>query len=654
MQKRNTNKVIKAGSWAVKSPNEQVIFYLNLSPEGLTYEVERNGRVMIAKSRLGLEFADEKPLGAGLHLVRSAVKHFDEKWETLWGEERVIVNRAEEGGFYFAEKGGKERLLTVRVRVFDEGVAFRYEIPAQPNLHKVALAEELTEFRIDWDATAWWIPAYQAERYEYSYEGWKVRDLKATAHTPMMLDYGRAGAMAIHEAALYNYGAMNLRPTEDKALLSEITPLADGTRGHLVLPIETPWRVVMMADSPLELTKNRMLLNLNPAPRGDFEWVSPLKYLGIWWAMQMGKWSWAAGERHGATTEHARDYIDACGKLGVTGLLVEGWNAGSLAEASEPADFLRPAEDFDVQAVRNYADMNRVELIGAHETNGLIDNYELQLEAADRFFALQNIHYVRTGYAGPYLLVNGHREYHASQIGVQHYQKTVEMAARYHIMLDIHEPIKGTGIERTWPNLLTREGARSQEYEGGVLTPTDTVVIPYTRMLTGGFDFAPGIFDLDNPNKRVATTLVRQLAYCVTFYSAMQMLADEPEKYMGEFADCFEFLRSVPTSFERSVPLFGKVGESFGIARQARGRDEWFVGGLTNEEARTVRINFSFLGSGSYVAEIWMDGENADYLENKFDHLVRRVRVQADSFLDVAMARGGGLAMRIRPETSGI
>jgi alpha-glucosidase len=366
--------------------------------------------------------------------------------------------------------------------------------------------------------------------------------------------------------------------------------------------------------------------------------------------MFVGEWTWAPGERHGATTKHAKEYIDACVRLGILGLLVEGWNDGWEGDwllNGEHNKFMESYPDFDLDEVARYAHENHVELVSHHETVGFVDNYVAQLPAAYEYLQERGVKYLKTGYAGSMMTIDGRREYHHSQVGVLHYQWTVELAAKYGICLNIHEPIKGTGIERTWPNLLTREGARGQEYEGGALSPSHACFLPYTRLLAGGMDYTSGIFDITNYTKRVASTLVRQLAYFVTIFSGMQMVADRP-KFYEERLDCFKFIHDVPANWELSVPLLGRIGEYFIIARKDRDSDDWYVGGVTNEEGRRAHVPLEFLDMDTeYEAEIYRDGEGAHFRDNPMDAWVQKRSVTRADILDIYMAPGGGVAMRI-------
>ncbi len=624
------------------------IFLENNTPY---YEVMRDNKFIIRKSMLGIKICGEIPLTDGLYIVRARTTKHREKIEMPWGDQKMLDNNYNEIAIFLAERGGDKRIFTLRFRIFDTAVAFRYEIPAQPKFRQITIAEELTEFHVDLNASTWSIPAYQPDRYEYNYEKSTVHELINSVHTPLTIKLSNGYYLSIHEAALYNYGAMTLRLNGTKALSSDITPLSDGTKAHVNLPFQTPWRLVMVADSAIELTNNHIMYCLNDAPAGDFSWVKTIKFIGIWWAMYVGEWTWAPGERHGATTEHAKEYIDAAVRLGITGLLIEGWNEGWEGDWLENGinnKFTVSTGDFNLPEVSRYAKARNVEIVGHHETVGFIDNYENQLEAAYNYYAANGIHYIKTGYAGSKMTINGRREYHHSQLGVNHYQKTLELAAKKHICLDIHEPIKGTGIERTWPNLLSREGARGQEYEGGALSPSHACYLPYTRLLSGGMDYTNGIFDITNNVKRISTTLARQLAYFVTIYSGMAMAADRPFIYEEKYPEAFQFIRDVPTSFEETVPIAGEIGEYYIVARKDRNSDNWYIGGVTDKERR-AHIDLDFLGDIPYRATIYADHDNAHYRDNPYAIRIYEKYVSIDEPLDLFMAAGGGFAIKLVP-----
>ncbi|MDO4611714.1 MAG: glycoside hydrolase family 97 N-terminal domain-containing protein, partial [Candidatus Saccharibacteria bacterium] len=449
----------------ILSPDSRIKCHLSLKNNQITYSVTKDNKVILNKSRIHLKFCGEEPLKNKFHLVRTQTKHHNETVELQWGEDRFLENNYNEAAFYLAELKAPNRIFTLRFRVFNSGLAFRYEIPPQPKFSQLSVEDEKTEFNIDLNSTVWKIPAYQPDRYEYNYEKTAVWDLENPVHTPLTIRTPNGFYLAIHEAALYNYGSMNLKLSKEKILKSDITPLSDGTKAHVELPFQTPWRVIMIANSAIELTTNRLIYVLNDPPKQDFSWVKPIKFIGIWWAMYVGEWTWAPSDRHGATTAHAREYIDAAVRLKIRGLLIEGWNDGWEGDWLKNGinnKFTIATNDFNLEEVARYARSKGVEIVGHHETVGFVDNYERQLEAAYNYYAANGIHYIKTGYAGSMLTINGRREYHHSQAGVNHYQRTIELAAKKRICLDIHEPIKGTGIERTWPNLLSREGARGQ------------------------------------------------------------------------------------------------------------------------------------------------------------------------------------------------
>ena len=632
------------------SPDRNIRCHFELINNVITYSLYKDQVEVIKKSQLGLKICGETTFPKRPKIVRVQEKNHRETVELPWGEEQFIENNYSEFAIYIAEESSLGRLITIRFRLFDDEVAFRYEIPPQPKYSQISIKEECSEFNLSPGATIWRIPAYQPDRYEYNYEKGLLADLLGSAHTPFTAKLENGIYLSIHEAALYNYGAMNLKINENGILASDITPLSDHTKAHVLLPFSTPWRVVMLSNTAIGLTTNHITLALNDPPDGDFSWVKTIKFIGIWWAMFVGEWTWSKGEKHGATTEHAKEYIDAAVRLGISGLLIEGWNEGWEGDWLENGaynSFLCATPDFDLESVASYAKKRKVEIIGHHETVGFADNYERQLEEAYNFYARNGVNYIKTGYAGRMMKINGREEFHHSQAGVKHYQKTVELAAKKHICLDIHEPIKGTGIERTWPNLLTREGARGQEYEGGSLSPSHACNLPYTRLLAGGMDYTSGILDLQNNKKSIHTTLARQLAYFVTIYSAMQMAADRPFIYEERFRDEFKFIRDVPTSFSRTLPLAGEIGEYYIVARKDRYSSDWYIGGITNEIARKVTINLSFLEAERYRAECYTDATDAHYQNNPFAISKYQKIVAKNQTVDVYMAPGGGFAVRL-------
>ena len=633
------------------SQNNRTVCRFILKNHKISYQVFRDGRPIIKNSTLGFKIYGERPLNDHLKIIRENHRRHNELIEMPWGEDRYIDNIYQEAVFHLVEYVGSHREIVICFRVFDNAVAFRYELQNHSNTKRITIEDELTEFNVDPNSDAWKIPALQPNRYEYNYEKSQVYNITRSVHTPLTIRTPNGYYISIHEAALYDYGAMNLKQNSKHALKAEITPLSDESKAHLNLPARTPWRLIMIADSAIELTTNRTMYALNDPPKQDFSWVKTLKFIGIWWAMYVGEWTWAPGDNHGATTEHAKSYIDAAVRLGISGLLIEGWNEGWEGDWLKNGinnDFVKSTPDFDLEKVAAYAKNHHIELVGHHETVGFIDNYEKQIEAAYNIYAANGVHYIKTGYASSMMHINGRKEYHHSQLGVNHYQKTIELAAKKRICLDIHEPIKGTGIERTWPNILSREGARGQEYEGGSLSPTHACILPYTRLLSGGMDYTGGIFDLQNPVKPVHTTLARQLAYFVVIYSGMQMAADRPNFYEHKYAKLFEFIKNIPTSFEKTIPLAGEIGEYYVVARKARDSRNWYLGGVTNQSERKIHLNFDFLDDGEYSAKIYVDSEDAHYRSHPFGMNILEQKINAQSTLLINMAPGGGFAIELQ------
>ncbi|MBR3269895.1 glycoside hydrolase family 97 protein [Candidatus Saccharibacteria bacterium] len=623
---------------SIISPDGQIKFELDIKNHQIFYHIFKKDQEIVKNSKLDLDIADYKKTNLKLISFRS-FRH-DETVEMLWGEDQFIDNTYVEGEFVFEK-------FTIRVRAFNDAVAFKYELTGDEN---VTIKNELTEFNVDLDSTCWQIPAYRPDRYEYNYEAAKVYDLKESVHTPLTIRIPSGIYLSVHEAALYDYGSTTIKLDENNILSTDVTPLSDGAKAYVTLPWNTPWRLIMIADSAIDLTKNRVMYVLNEPPKEDFSWVKTLKFIGIWWAMYVGEWTWAPGERHGATTAHAKEYINAAVELGIKGVLIEGWNdgwEGNWLENGVNNKFTTSTPDFNLEEVASYAKAKNIELVGHHETVGFVDNYENQIEDAYNYYAANGVHYIKTGYAGSMITINGKKEYHHSQAGVNHYQKTVELAAKKQIMLDIHEPIKGTGIERTWPNLLTREGARGQEYEGGALRPSHPCYLPYTRLLAGGMDYTNGIFDIENSVKRISTTLARQVAYFVTIYSGMTMAADRPFIYKEKFPELFEFVKVVPTNFEKTVPICGEVGDFYVVARKDRDSKDWYLGGVTDQDGRSVKVKLDFLDAGMYRAYMYIDGKDAHFRDNPYSIEISKKRVKKSDILDIYMAPGGGFAIRL-------
>ncbi|KPK81267.1 MAG: alpha-glucosidase [Gemmatimonas sp. SM23_52] len=651
----------------VVSPSGRNVVTVETRKDSLVYSVERDRRKIMLPSRLGFEFRNAAPLRDGLTITGTAQNSVDETWEQPWGEVARVRDHHNELRVSVAETADPRRRFDVVFRVFDDGVGFRYEFPAQPGFESFEIMEELTEFSFADNARAWWIPSDRPrlDRSEMLYSSSPVSVLDSV-QTPLTLET-RDGStfIVIHEAHLVDYPRMFLAGprTESRTLRAALAPHADGVKARGRTPFATPWRTIQLADRAADLAPSVLGLNLNPPNvLGDTDWIEPMKYVGIWWGMHIGTMTWGSGPKHGATTENTKRYIDFAAANGFGGVLVEGWNVGwdgDWISNGELFSFTESYPDYDLEGVVAYARRKGVGIIAHNETAGGLANYERQLEEAYALYRSLGINAIKSGYVID-TIPGGHSHY--SQEMVRHHRKVIETAAKYGIMLDVHEPVHDTGERRTYPNMMTREGARGQEYNAwsgdGGNPPEHETILFFTRMLAGPMDFTPGIFDImiassdgvPRPPEwaRVRTTLAKQLALYVVIYSPLQMAADLPENYEGQPA--FQFIRDVPVDWERTEVLDGRIGDYVVVARQERGGADWYVGAITDEEARRLEISLSFLPEGvSYVAEIYADGEGADWLHNPSPVAISQQPVDAGSTLELALAPGGGQAIRIRP-----
>ena len=633
----------------------------------LYYSLRRDGRAVLRPSLLGFEFQAAPPLRDSLRVVDTVRKTVDETWTQPWGEVTRVRDHHNELTVSVAEVAPPGRRFVVVFRVFNDGVGFRYELPAQPGLGEFAITDELTEFALADDARAWWIPSNRPrlDRSEMLYSSSPVSVIDSV-QTPLTMETRDASTfIVIHEANLVDYARMNLRGArmENRTLHAALAPYADGIKVRGRTPFVTPWRTVQVADRATDLAPSVLGLNLNPPNRLDStSWIKPMKYVGIWWGMHIGTMTWSAGPKHGATTANAKRYIDFAAANGLGGVLVEGWNVGwdgDWIQNRNAFSFTQAYPDYDLREVARYAHKKGVKLIVHNETSGGIENYERQMDSAFALYHSLGLDAIKSGYVAD-LTSEGHS--HHGQVMVRHYRKVIETAAKYGIMLDVHEPIHDTGERRTYPNMMTREGARGQEYnawggEGGNPPEHETILF-FTRMLAGPMDFTPGIFDIlvergtGRPRRpeepRVRTTLAKQLALYVVLYSPLQMAADLPENY--DHQPAFQFIRDVPVDWDTTRMLEGKIGDYVVVARRERNSPNWYLGAITDEEARTFDIPLSFLPAGRrYVAEIYADGPGAHWLKNPLPVAISRRPVDATSRLRLVLAPGGGQAIRIRP-----
>ena len=675
-----------AQTLTVASPGGALVVALDLDDEGAPlYRVRRGGRDLVLPSRLGVVFREGPRFDTGLRVLGTATATRDTTWETVWGERQFVRDHHNEGRVAFADADGAR--IDLVVRVFDDGLGFRYEWPEQPALADAVITDERTAFRFAEAPEAWWIPAYQRERYEYLYRHTPLAEAgrfqadvnvdtpsqphpyrpAQAVHTPLTLRFPESGLYAaIHEAALVDYASMTLVVDDAASVHCDLVPWSDGAKVYATAPFVSPWRVLLVGETPGALAESDLVLNLNePSRIEDPSWIEPQKYVGIWWAMHIDQKTWHSGDRHGATTEEAERYIDFAADHGFGGVLVEGWNRGwdrNWIGLDSDFSFTEPYPDFDLEAVARYARARGVRLIGHHETGGDVPTYEAQLDAAMALYARLGVRAVKTGYVeweqGVQRVTpegDSTREWHHGQYMVRHHQRVVETAARHGIMVNIHEPIKDTGLRRTWPNLMTREGARGMEYNAwsrdGGNPPEHETVLPFTRLLAGPFDFTPGIVDLTLPRKpanRVNTTLAKQLALYVALYSPLQMAADLPEHYEAR-PDALRFIEDVPVDWADSRVLHGAIGDVIVMARKDRGSEDWYLGAVTDEEGRTLSVPLDFLHGGRrYVAEVYRDADDAHWETNPEALTLDEGLVDAATVLPLRLAPGGGLAARFR------
>jgi alpha-glucosidase len=649
---------------AVSSPDGRNAVTIETRDGGLFYHVDRGGKHVILPSRLGFTFRGAPALRDSLVITRSSRSAYDTTWTQPWGEVARVRDQHNELRVQVAELAAPRRTFAVVIRAFDDGVAFRYEVGAPSATGDFEMTDELTEFALADDARAWWIPANrpQPDRYEELFTSSPVSRID-TVHTPLTLEMQNGTRVVIHEADLVDYAGMNLAGhQESRTLRVALAPWADGVKVRGQGGFVTPWRTIQLADRVEDLVPSVIGLKLNPPSRiADVSWIAPMKYDGIWWGMHIGTMTWEQGPKHGATTANTRRYIDFAAANGLAGVLVEGWNTGwdgNWMQNGDRFSFTQPYPDYDLVGLAAYAHQKGVMLIGHNETAMGIANYERQLDSAFALYRRLGIRSIKTGYVTD-KTAEGHS--HTGQFMVRHYRKVVETAARYGIMVDVHEPIKDTGERRTWPNMMSREGARGQEYnawggEGGNPPEHETILF-FTRMLAGPMDFTPGIFDLriERPTgtprapeeSRPRTTLAKQLALYVVLYSPLQMAADLPENYAGQPA--FQFIRDVAVDWDTTRVLDGRIGDYVVVARKARGRDEWFLGAITDEERRSFDVPLTFLQAGRrYVAEIYADGPTASWRDNPEQIVISSRAVTSATTLHVQLAAGGGQAVRIR------
>lgn len=642
------------------SPDGKIVLHFDVDGQGrMTYDVAVNDSAFILPSDMGLLSRNGVNLNEGFKVVDVDFASADETWSQPWGENKTIRNRYNEMAVSLDNEEGTQ--LVVRFRLFDDGLGFRYEYEV-PGADSLFVMDENTAFCFAGDARSWSIKA-DFDTYELPYRDMRLSEVE-TANTPITLKTGNGIYASIHEAALTDYPEMTLKNEGGLCFRAALAPWPDGVKARFADDsFKTPWRTIQIADKAVGLINSSLILNLNePCVLESTDWIKPMKYVGVWWGMHLGIETWAMDERHGATTANAKKYIDFAAANNIQGVVFEGWNDGWESWGKgQIFDYTKPYADFDIDEITEYAKSKGVEIIGHHETGGNTYNYERQLDNAYSWYADLGIHCVKTGYAGAY----SGGQYHHGQFAVRHYRKVVQTAAKYHTTLDVHEPIKDTGIRRTYPNMMTREGARGMEWnawsEGN--PPSHHVTLPFTRLLAGPMDYTPGTFDilyektrnlptrkrwndLDKGNSRVNTTLAKQIADWVILYSPLQMASDLVENYEGHPA--FQFFRDFNPDCDRSEALQGEPGEFVVIMRQAG--EKFFLGAATNEDARQLSVPLDFLDRDkTYDAVIYADGDDADWKTNPTSYKIMNKRVTSKDTLDVVMASGGGQAVSFIP-----
>ncbi len=635
---------------SVSSPDGSIKVDVSRDGSSLSYAVTVGGDTLIAPSRLGFDADGLTPAADS----KMTVKHssFDQTWTQPWGENKEIRNHYNEVAVTLTDAALE---YTVRVRAFDDGVAFRYEWNLVSG-DSVIVRDELTEFAFARPAMSWAIPA-NFDTYELEYRNVAIDDV-TDANTPFTFEVDSAGIFgSIHEAALYDYPEMTLVRTAGRTLKANLAPLPDGVKAYLPSGFATPWRSIQLGKSACDLINSGLILNLNePSKIADISWIKPQKYVGIWWGMHLGTMTWTMGPRHGATTENAIRYIDFAAENNLQGVLFEGWNEGwDTWGGKQHFNYAKAYADFDIDSIAAYAASKGIELWAHNETGGNIPEYEAAMDSTFAYYKSLGIHTLKTGYAGGY--VGG--QYHHSQYGVKHYQLVVETAAKYQLMVDAHEPIKETGIRRTWPNMMTREGARGMEWNAWSAgnTPEYLCTLPFVRLLSGPMDYTPGIFDINyerakadpgriewngrNDYCKINTTVARQIANWVIIYSPLQMAADLIENYEGQPA--FQFFRDFNADCDWSQALQGEIGKYIAVVRRAG--DNYYLGAGTDSNARTLTVPLTFLGDGTYTATVYAD-DPADATKV----VISSRDVTAADTLTVEMAAAGGQAVTFTPK----
>ncbi|MCK5776515.1 MAG: glycoside hydrolase family 97 protein [Bacteroidales bacterium] len=641
-------------SLSIASPDGKITVDFENSNPQLSYSVKYENKALIAPSAMGFSFRDMEPLDSNLTILSYDTSSLDQTWEQAWGEQKVIRDHHNRLSIQLQEQSGLKRELQIEFKVFNDGIGFRYVFPNQLGIDSINITDEKTEFSFVDNHKAWYIPAYHEMKYEILYKEASINNLD-TVHTPLTIETVDGLFLSIHEASLIDYASMTLYGNRTNTLKCDLVPWKDGIKVKAKGSFKTPWRSIQIAEKPGDLIESNIILNLNePNKLGDVSWVKPMKYIGIWWGIHIGNWTFHQSPTLGATTENALKYIDFAAKYGFDEVLIEGWNEGF--ENSWGSDFgpkqnyIKSNPRFNIFKVQEYAKSKGVSIQAYNETCANPANYLRQIDTAYALYESLGYRSVKVGQVNS-ILQNG--EWHHGQFGVNYYQTVVQKGAEHHLAINFHEPIKPTGLRRTYPNLVSREGARGQEFNAwdgnGGNPPEHLTILPFTRLLAGPMDFTPGIFRVDipqKPNNQVNTTLSKQLAIYVVVYSPIQMAADLIENYEGHPA--FQFIIDVPTDWETTKVIDGEIGDYIIIARKDIDSDDWYLGAITDEVEREFTISLDFLGEGQYEAQIYSDSEDTELKTAPMAYQIIKKKVTSASHLDLKLANSGGAAIRFK------
>ena len=676
------------------SPDNKIELSFEIIDGEAFYSINKDDKSVIKKSKLGILLENKLNIGKNLEIIKVSTSSKNSSWSPDFGEFDEIIDNYKN---LDVSLSNGEINFNIVFRVYNDGVAFKYHVPNQSGITNYNVIDEYSEFNLNSDDTAWWIPGFSYRRYEFLYAesaidkiskkffSENIEDISYdtlgidAAHTPLTIKKTNGLHVSIHEAKLINYSSMTLAPRGDGKLEVELYPWSDGiTKVKLEKEIISPWRYIQIADNSSELLMSNLILNLNDDPdeNKDFSWVKPGKYMGVWWEMiGTNESTWWESKYHGAKTEKVKNYLDFASKHNFDGLLVEGWNKGWYPEwccrgDGIPFSFTETFDDFDIDFLSNYGLERNISLIGHHETGGQIQSYENQMEDAFKMYNKYGIKNIKTGYVNDVSKnikiydENGDisKEWHHGQYMVNHFQKVIDVAAKYKLMIKTHEPIKDTGLRRTFPNFISREGAKGQEFNGfssnGVNHATD---LPFTRLLSGPMDYTPGVFQLNNfrytepgsgiidKDAIIPSTIAKELALYVVYYSPMQMAADLPRHYK-KHPEAFEFIKAVPVDWSDKVVLNSEISQYVTIARKDKNSENWFVGGITDENDRTFKLDLSFLDvDHTYKFKIFKDKTNTHWKENPMEYEIDQfdLKIKNDSSTEIYIAPGGGFAMQI-------